>query len=71
MCSQVRGDSGGYRSHHWQAPAVTHQGSEVRLKGRTFITSPDAYRVRMQMSVGNEPFANFGTVWWRRVEAEP
>ena len=64
----VSGDSGGYSSHYWEAPAVTLQGSEVRLKGRTYIRSPGAYRVRMQMSVDDEPFTNFGTVWWERVE---
>ncbi len=64
----VRGDPGGFTSHHWQAPAITREGSRVRLKGRTFISSPYAYQVRMQMSVGDEPFSNFGTLRWERVE---
>jgi len=64
----VRGDPGGFTSHHWEAPAITREGSRVRLKGRTFISSPYAYQVRMQMSVGDEPFSNFGTLRWERVE---
>ncbi len=64
----LRGDPGGFTSHHWEAPSITHEGSVVRLKGRTFISSPYAYRLRMQMSIGDEPFANFGTLWWERVE---
>ena len=67
----VSGDSGGYSSHHWEAPAVTRQGSHVRLRGRTYMRSPGAFQVRMQLSVDNEPFANFGTVWWQRVEPQP
>ncbi len=64
----VRGDPGGFTSHHWEAPAITREGSRVRLKGRTFISSPYAYQVRMQMSVGDEPFSNFGTLRWDRVD---
>jgi hypothetical protein len=67
----VNGDSGGYSSHHWEAPAVTRQGSHVRLRGRTYMRSPAAYQVRMQMSVDNEPFTNFGTVRWQRVDPQP
>ncbi len=63
----LRGDPGGFFSHYWEAPAITREGSRVRLKGRTFIASPDAYRLRMQMSVGDEPFSNYGTLWWERV----
>ncbi len=64
----VRGDPGGFTSHHWEAPAITREGSRVRLKGRTFISSPYAYQLRMQMSVGDEPFSNFGTLRWDRVD---
>ena len=63
----LRGDPGGFSSHYWEAPAITLEGSTVRLKGRTFFSSPDAFRLRMQMSVGDERFTNFGTVWWERV----
>ena len=64
----LRGDPGGFSSHYWEAPAITRDGVRVRLKGRTFIASPYAFRLRMQMAIGDEPFANFGTLWWERVE---
>ena len=63
----MRGDPGGFTSHHWQAPAISRGGSELRLSGRTFISSPYAYRLRMRMSMGDEPFSNFGTLEWERV----
>ena len=63
----VRGDPGGYNSHYWEAPAITLQGSTVRLRGRTYITSPFAFRNRMQISIDDAPFVNFGTVWRERV----
>ena len=65
------GDPGGYFSHHWQAPAIRVGGRKVQLKGRTYITSPVAFRIRMQISEDEGPFVNFGTVWWRRVASEP
>ena len=64
----LRGDPGGFSSHYWEAPSITREGSMVRLKGRTFLSSPDAFQVRMQMSVGDEPFSNFGTLRWERVD---
>ena len=65
---QVGGDPGGYFSHHWEAPAVSPGGSEVRLAGRTYMTSPFAYQVRMRISVDGDPFVNFGSVWWERMD---
>ena len=65
------GDPGGYFSHHWQAPAIRHSEAKVQLKGRTYVRSPVAYRLRMQMSVDDGPFTNYGTLWWRRAESEP
>ena len=66
----LRGDPGGFLSHYWEAPSIMREGSKVRLKGRTFFSSPDAFRLRMQMSVGDERFTNFGTVWWERVQSD-
>ena len=57
---------GGYEATN--RPGVLLLHGEVRLKGRTYIRSPGAYQVRMQRSVDDEPFTNFGTVWWKRVE---
>jgi hypothetical protein len=63
----MRGDPGGFTSHHWQAPAISIDGIALRLTGRTFISSPYAYRLRMRMSEGDEPFSNLGTLEWARV----
>ena len=65
---RLGGDPGGYFSHHWQAPAIRTGGRTVRLKGRTFMSSPVAFRLRMQISEAEGPFVNFGTLWWRRAE---
>ena len=62
----VGGDSGGYFSHHWEAPEITHKGKRIRLQGTSFFASPDNYRVRMRMSVDDQPFTAYGTLWWRR-----
>ena len=62
----VGGDSGGYVSHHWEAPPFTYKGRKVRLKGTTFLASPDNHRLRMQISVDGGAFVNYGTLWWRR-----
>ena len=37
---RVGGDPGGYFSHHWEAPGVVRPEGEVRLSGRTYMTSP-------------------------------
>ena len=69
---RVGGDPGGYFSHHWQAAPVTSQGQQIRLAGRTFITSPDNYEVQMRIAIDGGEFANFGRLRWRRVlEAAP
>lgn len=68
---RVGGDPGGFYSHHWETPAVTSQGTQVRLSGRTYITSPYAYRVLTQISEDGGPFTNFGTVWWERPLDQP
>lgn len=63
---RVGGDSGGYYTHHWQAAPLTFKGKKVRLKGTTFMASPLNFRVRTEMSEGNDPFVNLGTVWMQR-----
>ncbi len=60
------GDAGGYFSHHWDAPEFTYKGKRVHLRGTTFLSSPDNYRLRMQISVDGQLFQNFGTLWWTR-----
>ena len=65
---RVGGDPGGYFSHHWEAAPVERQDGRVRLAGRTFMLSPFHYDVRMRMSVDGEPFVNYGTLRWRRLD---
>ena len=67
---RVGGDPGGYFSHHWEAAPLTREESEIRLRGRTYMTSPFAYQVRTRISIDGGPFVNFGSVWWERAEAE-
>jgi hypothetical protein len=62
----VGGDPGGYYSHHWEAQPVTRKGGRVRLKGRTLVSSPESFRLQMQISVNGQPFESFGTIRWRR-----
>ncbi len=65
---RLGGDPGGYFSHHWEAVPIERQGGRVRLAGRTFMLSPFHYDVRMRMSVDGEPFVNYGTLRWRRLD---
>jgi hypothetical protein len=64
----VGGDSGGYFTHHWEVPTFTFKGKKVRLTGTTFLASPVNHRLRMFMSVDDQPPVNYGTTWWRRQE---
>jgi len=63
---RVGGDSGGFYTHQWQAPPFTFKGKKVSLKGSTFMASPGNYRDRTQISEGDDPFINLGTVWMKR-----
>jgi hypothetical protein len=64
----VGGDSGGYFTHHWEVPTFTFKGRKIRLTGTTFLASPVNHRLRMFMSVDDQPSVNYGTTWWRRQE---
>ena len=68
---RVGGDAGGYYTHHWAAPQFTSQGSQVRVRGTAFASSPFDVRHRTRISVDGGPFTNFGTVWWRRADPQP
>jgi hypothetical protein len=63
---KVGGDGGGFYTHHWQAASLTVKGKKVRLKGTTFMASPGNYRLRTEISEGDDPFVNLGTVWFQR-----
>ena len=67
-------DLGGYYSHFWEIPEpIHHNDSSVLIKGRSYYVSPAAYRVNQQISVDDEPFMNFGIMWYTKVmeNAEP
>ena len=64
----VGGDLGGYYSHFWETPEpIHHNDSRFLIKGRSYYVSPAAYRVNQQISVDDEPFMNFGIMWYTRV----
>lgn len=63
---RVGGDSGGFYTYHWQAMPFTFKGKKVRLKGTNFTASPGNYRLRTEISEGDDPFVNLGTVWLKR-----
>jgi hypothetical protein len=65
---QVGGDPGGYFGHIWEAQPVVRGRSTVRLKGRTLMWSPEAFRVQMQISEDGGPFTNLGTLTWQRTK---
>lgn len=63
---RVGGDSGGFYTHRWQAAPLTVKRTKVLLKGTTFMASPVNFRVRTDISEGDGPFVNLGTVWMQR-----
>ena len=67
----VGGDSGGYFTHHWEAPTITYKGKKLRLTGATFLASPVNHRLRMQLAIDAQPAVSYGTTWWRRDGEKP
>jgi hypothetical protein len=43
----------------------------VKLTGTTFLASPVNHRLRMQMSIDDQPSFSYGTTWLRRDGAQP
>ena len=67
----VGGDLGGYYSQFWETPEPIHRnGSQMLIKGRSYYVSPAAYRVNQEISVDDEPFINFGVMWYTKVIEE-
>ena len=66
---RVGGDPGGYSSHFWESAPVTRQSTQVRLKGRTLMSSPQSFQLQMQVSADGGRFSNFGRLDWERVSA--
>ena len=64
----VGGDLGGHYSQFWETPEpIYHNDSKILIKGRSYYTSPAAYRVNQQISVDDDPFINFGIMWYMKV----
>ena len=67
---KVGGDGGGgFYTLHWEAAPLTVKGKKVKLKGTMFMSSPVNYRERTEISEGEDPYVNLGTVWMQRQAA--
>jgi hypothetical protein len=62
----VGGDPGGFYNHIWETPPIVVGPTTVRLKGRTMMWSPVAFRTRIEVSENGGPFTNIGTLSWER-----
>jgi hypothetical protein len=63
---RVGGDAGGYFAHTWETQPVLRGNTTIRLKGRTLMWSPEAFRVQTQVSEDGGPFTSLGTLSWQR-----
>jgi hypothetical protein len=57
----VGGDPGGYYTYFWEQPLMSVKETNVHLRGSLDVRSPGMFLLRQQISVGDEPFVNFGT----------
>jgi len=60
------GDLGGNYSHFWETPPFEQHGSTIQLKGRTYLTSPAAYRVNTEIAVNGGAYQSFGSVFYTK-----
>ena len=58
----VGGDPGGYYTYFWEEPVMKVKETNVAMRGTLDTRSPIMFLLRQQISVGGEPFVNFGTV---------
>ena len=58
----VGGDPGGYYTYFWEEPVIKVKDTNVALRGSLDTRSPIMFMLRQQISIGGEPFVNFGTV---------
>jgi hypothetical protein len=61
-------DLGGVCFMYFETPLFDHEGTMVQLKGSYLMTSPYSYRLRTEISVGQGPYRNLGSVWYTKVE---
>lgn len=60
------GDLGGTYSHFWETPPIERNGKTIRLKGRSYMTSPAGYKVTTEISIDKGAFQNMGTMWYAK-----
>lgn len=62
----IGGDLGGLYTIYFESAPFVVNGQSVRLRHTMRLTSPLNYRVSTTVSVGDGPFRNYGTPWWRK-----
>ncbi len=67
----IGGDLGGYYTIYWETAAIKRNGQLIKLKGKTLMLSPAHYRLQVQISIDGGPWTNFGSPWFRKVDAKP
>ena len=60
----VSSDQGLYQIA-WTGDPFRYKGKKIALKSAASLSAPTAFRVRMQISVDDQPATNFGSPWWR------
>ena len=60
------GDLGGNYSHFWETPPFQRNGKTIRLKGRSYFTSPAAYRVNMEISIDGAAYQSVGAMFYTK-----
>jgi hypothetical protein len=66
----IGGDLGGYYTIFWETAPVKKDGKTIKLKGKTLMLSPANYRLQVQISIDGGPYTNFGSPWFRKVDAK-
>ncbi len=60
------GDLGGNYSHFWETPPFQHNGKTIKLKGRSYFTSPAAYRVNVEISIDAAAYQSLGAMFYTK-----
>jgi hypothetical protein len=61
-------DLGGTCNMYFETPRFEHNGTQLQLRGRYYLTSPYSYRLTTEISVDQGPYRNLGTVWYTKDE---
>lgn len=60
----VSSDSGLYQIAYVSNP-FKYKGKTLKLTSAASLSAPTAFRMRVQLAVGDEPPTSFGSPWWR------